>query len=245
MIVQNIKLGMYQRWLKDKYRVIETIYYQHVDELTQYIADLDLPGVKHKDFTLTEYSFIKEWEKGMISSAKVYSIMQMANIEQAAKAKITKPLENYMFTYDILTEHIKPTIAKLDAECVDLMIEYLTMMKRTFKKMAELDREQIKVTWLQQFFRKNKADEILTQEMPLNQTIHHLATYVYPTSGQRFHLGDQIVVFDEEIGEEDRAIHWIFAPRQYIELLRVLFNIKEDLGKDEIEFLRNLIRDVE
>jgi len=245
MTLHNTKLGLYQRWLQNKFKSIERVYYAHVDELTQQIGDLDLPGVKTDDFTLREFSFISEWENGMIPSSKVYDVMQMMNVEQAAKSKITKRLQNYMFKYDVLTEKIKPIIADLDADCVPLMMEYIVMMRRMFKKMAEVDNQQIQISWVQQFFKKDKNDELVSEEMTLNQTIHHIATYIHRTAGQRFHLNNQIIVFDEEIGTDDRAIHWIFAPRQYIELIRVLFNVREDLGKDEIEFLKNLIKDVE
>lgn len=245
MVLTASKLGLYQRWLKNKFQSIEALYYSHVDELTQTIGDLDEPGVKPEDFTLTEYSFIQQWEDGMISSAKVYKILDMANLENAAKAKITKRLTNYMFKYDVLTVHIKPVVSALDGECVELMVEYLTMMKRFFKKMAEIDETQVEISWVQQFFRKDKGVETVTEEMTLNQTIKHIDTFINLPAGQRFYLSDQIIVFDEEIGQEDRAIHWIFAPRTYIELLRVLFNVKEALGKDEVEFLRNLIKEVE
>lgn len=238
------KLGLYQKWLKKKFHAIEALYYNYVDDLTQTIGDLDLPGVKSEDFTLTPYSFITQWEDGLISSAKVYEILQMADLENAAKAKITKRLQNYMFKYDSLTVHIKPVVSALDGECVDFMIEYLVMMKRMFKLMAQIDDTQIQVSWVQQFFKKDKDDEIVSEEMTLNQTIHHIASFIDKSAGQRFHLGDQIIVFDEEIGTEDRAIHWIFAPRTYIELLRILFNVKETLGEDEIVFLKNLVKDI-
>lgn len=246
MTLTNTKLGLYQRWLQKKYSAIEKIYYEHIDELVRYISDLDI-DVKFdaSDFELTEYSFIEAWQNGLLTSRRVYEIMEMMDIEQAAKAKITKRLQNHMFAHETLGNYIKPTLTQLDTQCMDLMVEYLTMLRRTFKKMAEIDDEQIKVTWVQQFFKASKADEIVTEEMTLNQTIHHIATFIDRSAGQRFHLKDQIIVFDEEVGHEDRAVHWLFAPRQYIELLRVLFRVKDELGDDEIEFLKNLIKEVE
>lgn len=245
MVLTHSKLGLYQNWLRKKYQKIETLYYDSIDELTRYIKDLDLPGIEPEDFSLTEYSFVKQWEDGMISSAKAYEIMQVMDTEQAARAKIIKRLQNYMIKYDVLTQYIKPTIAELDKDCVNEMIEYLDMMRTLFKKMAQVDDTQMMVTWVQQIFKAEKADELITEEMTLNQTIHHIDAFIDKTAGQRFHLKDQIIVFDEEIGVYDRVVHWIFAPRQYIELMRVLFNVKESLGNDEIEFLKGLIKDVE
>lgn len=253
MILYNQRLSIYQRWLKEKFQQIESLYYDEIDELTQYISDLDLPGVPKdkngsllEDFTLQEYSFVKDWEDGMISSRRAYEIMsKITDLRQAAQAKITKRLSHYMHNYDVLREYIKPTISELNGECVKQMMEYLEMLRRVFKKMAEIDDNQIQVTWVQQFFKKDKPDELIYQEMSLNQSIHHISAFIHKTSGQRFFLKDQIVVFDEEIGFDDRAIHWLFAPRQYIELIRVLFNVKEKLGDEEIEFLKNIIKEVE
>jgi hypothetical protein len=245
MVLTPSKLGLYQRFLKRKFDSIEAQYYAIVDELTQVLGDLDEPGIVPQDFTLSEYTFIHQWEDGLISSAKVYEIMDKMNIEHAAKAKITKRLQNYMFKYEVLTPYIKPVIAKLDGECMDEMIVYLTIMRRFFKKMADIDEKQIKMSWVQQFFKKDKGPEIVSEEMTLNQTIHHIDAFIHESSGQRFHLRDQVIVFDEEVGVDDRAIHWIFGPRTYIELLRVLFNVKDDLGSEEIEFLKNVIKEVE
>lgn len=245
MVLTSNKLPHYQRWLKKKFEAIEALYYSRVDELTQTIGDLDLPGVQQEDFTITQFSFIDQWENGLISSERVYEIMEMMNIEQAAKSKITKRLQNYMFKYGVLSEHIKPVVAELNDECVELMMQYLDMMKRFFQKMSEVDDEQLPISWVQQFFKKDKGVEIVTEEMSLNQTIRHIGAFLHETSSQRFHLTDQVIVFDEEVGHEDRTIHWIFAPRTYIELLRVLFNVKEVLGKEEIEFLKNLIKEIE
>lgn len=246
MLLTNNKIGLYQRWLRKKYLEIERAYYDQIDELTRYIRDLELPdSIDPIDFTLTEYSFIEQWQDGLISSAEVFRIMEVMDIENAAKAKITKRLTNYMVKYEVLEPHIKPTIAELNKDCMDLMVEYLTMLRRAFKKMKELDETQIKVTWVQQFFKEDKSDEIVHEEMTLNQTIHHIDAFINKSAGQRFRLKDQIIVFDEEIGTSDRAVHWLFAPRQYIELIRVLFNVKEELGNDEIEFLKNLIKEIE
>lgn len=246
MTLDSGKLSLYQKWLKKKFYSIELLYYNHVDELSQTIGDLEVPGLKPDDydFTLNEYSFVRHWEDGLISSAKVHTIMEMMNLEDAARAKITKRLQNLMFKHDTLTEHIKPVITALDGECIELMVQYLTMMKRFFKKMKEIDETQVNLTWVQQFFKKNKSDELAVEQMTLNQTIRHIEAFIDGSAGQRFHLGDQIIVFDEEIGFDDRAIHWIFAPRTYIELLRVLFDVKENLGKDEIEYLKNLLKEV-
>lgn len=245
MHLQTSKLGLYQKWLKKKFQAIEALYYLHVDELTQTLGDADLPGVKPEDFTLTEYTFITQWEDGLISSAKVYEIMCMMNDEAAAKAKITKKLQNYMFKYEEVSNHVKPVIAALDAECVELMMEYLNMMRRFFKKMTEVDDQQMMVSWVQQFFKQKTGPEIVTEEMTLNQTIKHIEAFIDESAEQRFYLEDQVIVFHEDVGVDDQAIHWIFAPRKYIELLRVLFNIKEKLGKDEIEFLKGVMKEVE
>jgi hypothetical protein len=246
MVLTNQKLGLYQKWLKRKFEVIETIYYNNIDELSRFIKDLEIADdLVPMDFTLTEYSFVEQWQNGIISSAEVYRVMSIMDIETAAKAKITKRLTNYMIDNEILAKHIKPTIEELNKTCMDLMVEYLNIMKRAFKKMAELDEKQIQVTWVQQFFKAGEADQIIHEEMTLNQTVRHIASFIDKSAGQRFRLKDQIIVFDEEMGFDDRAVHWIFAPRQYIELLRVLFNVKDELGNDEIEFLKTLIKDVE
>jgi len=119
------------------------------------------------------------------------------------------------------------------------------MMKRFFRNMAEIDQRQMKLSWVQQFMKVDQGTEVVSEEMTLNQTIHHIDAFISGSDHQSFHLRDQVIVFSEEVGVDDRAIHWIFGPRTYIELIRKIFNIKEDLGKLEIEFLKGVIKDVE
>lgn len=245
MLVTNNTTRLYQRWLRDKFAEIEDIYYSEIDDLNQKIGDIEDVKADPEDFTLTKYSFIQEWENGVISSAEVYRIMNIMNIEQAAKAKITKRLLNHMIKYDELANVIKPVLTELNGECVKRMVRYLEMMRVFFKKMTEIDNTQMKLSWVQQIFEKDKGVDVISGEMTLNQTIHHIEAFINKSAMQRFYLKDQIVVFDEEIGTEDRAIHWIFAPRSYIELLKVLFNIKEKLGDEEMDFLKSMVKEIE
>ena len=242
MVTIASKAGLYQRWLRKKFAEIEEEYYSHIDDLEQDLGRIDS---KYEDitFTLEEFSFVSQWENGLCSTARVVDIFERMSLRDAARSKITKRLANCMHNHEVLAEIIKPVINSLNSVCVDMMVEYLAMLKKFFNYLHTIDKTQLRLTWVQQSFKKDGGMQVIYDEMTLNQTIKHISSFIDGSAGQRFHLNDQIVVFDEEIGVDDRIVHWLFAPRSYIELIRVLFNVKETLGDEEIVFLKRLIGD--
>jgi len=243
MVTIASKAKLYQRWLAKKFSEIEEEFYIHVDDLEHNLGQMDDPRVDDAQFTLESFSFIDQWETGLIPTAQVVNIFEKMDLRGAARNKVTKRLTNYMHKHDFLSELIKPIVANLSGDCVEMMIEYLAMLKKFFNYLHAVDSCQMKLTWVQQIYNKDGAIKVNYEEMTLNQTVRYVETFIDKAADQRFHLSDQVIVFDEEVGVDDRAVHWIFAPRSYIELLRLLFNVKETLGEDEIVFLKYLIKE--
>lgn len=242
MVLQNNKIGLFQRHLMKKFADIETAYYLQIDELTQKLGDMDLAtDIKIPDFTMQEFSFITQWEQGLMSSGEVCDIFEVMDIHQASKSKLTKRLINFMMDNDSLADYIKPVIAGIENDCMENMEKYLVMMQRYFVRMDTVDQSQIEISWVEQIF---DDGEVLMKhhDMPLNQAIKHIETFILKDLNQKFYIQDQIIVFDEDLGHDDRIIHWIFAPRTYIELMKVIFEIRETLtDEDSVVYLKKLM----
>lgn len=240
MLIRNHKVGLYQTWLKKSFSSIEAAYYGHVDELIQKLGDMEIPELVVPDFTLSDYSFVVQWEIGNESSADVCDAFSKMDFNSAAKAKLTKRLINFMMDNDIIADYVKPVVASIDRDCTHLMVKHLGMMQNFFNKMSEIDKQQIPICWIEQKFEAGGMTSV-HNEMPLNQAIKQIDTYIIKQAQQKLFMGDQIIILDENLGDSNRTLHWLFAPRSYTELLKVLFQIKEKCeGKAEEVYLKKL-----
>lgn len=252
MATTSNRLHLYQRWLRQKFQEVEDAYYTETDELTQKLGDLELPNLspdKIPAFAITPFSFIEQWEAGQLTSGRVATILELmgrseSGYRKAARAKLIKPLEKFMFTNEPVADFVKHTLTEVSTKVVPVMEKYLEMLSRAFKSMAEIDRQQIPVTWVEQEFHKGEVT-IKSEEMPLNQAIKQLESYVSIVATEVYYIGDQVAVFDIIESMDERVIHWIFAPRTYIELIKAEFEIRDTLeGKAEMEYLKNVIKEV-
>jgi hypothetical protein len=235
-------LEMYQKNLCKKIEEIEALYYDSIDELVQKIGDLDLPGIDMPDLSFANFSFVHDWEKGLISSSDVYDIFGYLNKEDAAKSKLTKRMVNFMMDNEVICDYFKPFVAKIEADCMARMIKYLEVMEKFFGRASAADEGQIPVVWLEQEL-YNGTMQTSSEEMTFNQVIRQLDTFVIGNTYQKFFFGPNIVVFDE-FNKDDRTIHWLFAPEEYIGILKVLFQIKAELsGQEEKDYLKAILED--
>lgn len=252
MILTSTKFKHYQKWLTAAHSDIERIYYDHVDELTQKLGDLDLPGLPPERipaFALKPYIFISQWEDGEISSTQVYDVFVKMNnkgdgLRTAARAKVIKPLVKFMMEHESLATFVKYTISILEVEVVPKMIKYLEMLMKFYEHTSKTDSFQIPITWVQQTFEKGEIT-IRSDDLSLNQALKQLQSYVMYKTDQTFYHKDGVVVFDQIDSIDERYIHWLFAPRTYIELLRSIFDINTSIeGKKEEDYLRELLKDL-
>ncbi len=243
MLVKTPKLLFAQRWLKENYSEVETLFYEHVDELEQKIADLDL-GVEPPGLTFREYSFILDWETGHLSSAEVAEIFQhMAkdHYRSAARARAIKPLQNFMFKHPEVADYVKHTISVLEADVVPKLVKCLMMMGNAFRLMADIDSRQFCVTWVEQTFEKGQP-YLTHEDLPLNQAIRQLDSYVMSVVSQTYvDTDNQVAVFDVIHSIDDRTIHWIFAPPNYIKLIADLFEIKAKMLDTERKHMNKIL----
>lgn len=242
MVLTNNRISLYQKWLSKTFQEIELNYYREIDELTQKLNDIDLPrNTTIPDFTLREFNFITQWEQGLLSSGDVCDVFDKIDVHQAARGRLTKRLLNFMMNNETLADYVKPVITAVENSCLETMEKYITMMHRYFTKMDEIDQDQIQITWVEQIFQHSDM-RLRHIDMPLNQAIKHIEAFILKDLNQKFYIQDQIVVFDEDLGQEDRVIHWIFGPRTYVELIKALFEIRETLtDADTSIYLKKLM----
>jgi hypothetical protein len=141
-----------------------------------------------------------------------------------------------MISDDEVADMVKYVIAGLNAKdgAVEKYVKYLNMLRKFFEVLARIDNEQVPITWLEQVLPASATGAIKTHvvEMPLNQFIKQMDAYILGSISEKYVLGDNITVFDEDTGQE-RIIHWIFAPKTYTDVLKNLYKIRETLTMEE------------
>lgn len=227
---------IYQTWLKRKYGEFEDAYYLEIDELRMKLRDLNktLPEVR-----LQEFAFVSDWLHGIISSQEAYEIFKGMNIEDVANVRITRRLTSFMMQQDDTdntSDMVKYVISGLKAKdgAVEKYVKYLNMLRKFFEVLSAIDSEQVPVTWLEQTLPEHAAGNITTRiaDMPINQAIRQLDYYVIRDVESSYFIGDNIVVMDE-IKATRRIIHWIFATKNQIDTLKILYKVKESLKQEE------------
>lgn len=232
----------YQNWLKKKYLSFDAVYHDEVDELIDKLKDMGIPVPEYR---IVEFAFITDWIKGKISSKQCATIFGSMDMEQVANVRVIRKFTTHMFKHEDSAEIVKQTIANLKEKAVPVYLKYLVMLKKYFQVLAKIDDNQIPVTWLEQNLPDSAEGTVRTSvyEMPFNQFVQNMDYFIVGAIEKKYFLGDNVVIFDE-VSEHGRLIHWIFAPKSYIERLKELYNIKEAIKEEqeEREYLNKLIK---
>lgn len=225
-------INYFRTSLSKKYDEFETSYNELMDELVEKIKDLeiyDLPPVE-----IPQFLFLTEWSNGTKSSQDVLQVLDALNVEDVAKLRVARRLQNYMMVNDELAEHIKPYLARLAEDAVPLYCQYLNIMKIFFKKASECDEQQYKVTWIEVETKLLEGNTIDSHkfigDFTLTQTIRQLQECVVPNNMSKYFVGQNVLCFDEELekGTVTRT-HWLFAPSNYARLIQNVLEVKTEV----------------
>lgn len=244
------KMSQIEKWqffLNKKHNELERAYYGIVDEATQKLSDMK--GINPNyipDLTLYEFTFVKEWNKGDVDSQHVLTILRtFGDFKKTATDRLTRKLHNYALrktsheSYDMLVAVENLLIEKV----VPIYITYLTMLRVYMEKCAEIDRKQEKISWIEQFFQKDSTkSELSVIDYNINQALRQLEFHVEPYNTNRYLVGKNMIVFDEDLGQGRRSCHWICGPSSYITEISKKFQVKEIIDlKEEHEYIENII----
>lgn len=235
-------LDRYQKVLKKKFTEVEAAYYEHVDELTQKLGDLD-SKFEDVDFNLHQFKFIEEWELGLIDSQRVHNIIQNFDAEEIAYVTMTRRINNFMFRHEETSDYVKYTLVKIKENAVPLYTKYIDLLKRFFEKAADCDKKQEKLTWVTVTLVDNNTRTNYAEDFTLNQAVRQIDAYIIEHIDQTFYLGENLICLNETA--DSKGIirsHWLFAPRTYINFLKSVYTIKTALDfKDDGDYIRKMI----
>ncbi len=239
------KIQKYQHFLRRRFQEVENLYYPIVDDLTQKVADLT-GNIKHPmpDLTLNQFTFIKDWQYGDLSSSEVAQILKTFKIDDVAKAQLTRRLNNYLLIEknELVRSYVAPCINLITTNVAEKYESYLRLLINYFDKLVEIDKNQEQITWIEQFYDLDSSVRNRINDMPFNQAIFQLENQVIPYNGTKYYIGDNIVCLNEEAGQGAYAMHYIFAPKCYIDELKDRFKIAERMEfSKESTYLKRLI----
>lgn len=239
------KIEKYQHFLRRKFQELENSYYPLVDDLTQKLHDID--GINKKripDLDIHQFSFIKEWQNGDVSSSYVLAILKTLNIHQVADTQLTRRLSNYISSRNpgVIHDYVLPCRAIIAEKSVPLYAKYLEMLVKYFEKLVEIDQTQEPVTWIEQTFIPKEETKMKVEDLTLNQVIRQLDCQVIPFNHTRYYVGDNVICLDEELSKGGYSIHWIFAPKAYIDELKSYFDVTDAMDlKSESEYIKRIV----
>lgn len=243
------KIAKYQHFTRRKLQEVENNYYPLIKDLTEKIIDLGEVDKKFiPDFDLYNFSFIVEWQTGLVNTAFVLDLLQHQNHQDVAEKQLTRRLTNFMHgkelkcpkTYD----YVRDTRAILKVKAVPIYVAYLEMLTKLFAKMQEVDEKQVPVTWLEEkwYHRKDETPASCVREMSFNQVYRDLEANVLPNNKVKYFVGKNLLVFDEYIDEDLTLLHWIFLPESYATQFKKLFDITKELPvMDEKPYIQKII----
>lgn len=238
------KIEKYQYFLRRKYQHVENTYYPLMDDFEQKLADLRIIDPKEiPDFTIHQFSFIRDWQAGECDTSFVLELLSSMNFPDIAEKQITRRLSNFVAhrSHPVLRDYVNGVRDQLIKSTVPLYNEYLNLLLRYFKKLQEIDESQVKLTWLEQIHRDNGEVVVSATDISLNQAFRHLDTSVIPFSDHKYVVGNNLIVFNEEM-DSDMACHWIFGPQSYIKELSKMFNVVETMDiAEEKDYIKRLI----
>lgn len=222
----------YQHFLRKKFQEMENFYYPQIQELQDKLEDLGEIQPQHiPDFGLHTFSFLKEWQYGEVSSEYVYKLLKGMNLASVAEKTICRRLRNFMEGKERLDSYIyiKAAHDSLQVKCAPLYLKYLECLVKYFEKMAEIDKKQVRLTWIEQIFKKDGSVASRAREISLNQMHREIDSNIIPHNDHKYMVGNNVIVFDEDLANEDLACHWVFGPQNYIELLKTSFKVTETM----------------
>lgn len=241
------KIEKYQHFTRKKLQEVENLYYPLVDELEQKLADInEVPEKFIPDFTLYTFSFVKEWQAGLVNTEFVLALLKSMNFQNVAEKQLTRRLTNFIHDKETncvkTCDYVKEVRKQLIEKAVPAYVVYLGMLTKYFEKMYEIDQLQVKVTWLEQIFHSNGEVRSSVRDLSLNQVYRDLLSNVTPNGSHKYFVGKNVVVFDEDLTEKDAAVHWLFAPQSYIEQLKKSFNVVEEMSLlEEKAYIQKII----
>lgn len=239
------KIEKWQHFLRRKFQQMENEYYPIVDDLVQKLADLDGIDVKQiPNLDIAQFSFIKEWQDGNVTSEHVLAILKTLSVDKVAETQLTRRLTNYMLNKEntVVGDYVRPCRSLILKQVVPLYVAYLDMLHKYFEKLVEIDSSQEKVTWIEQICVPDTPMKVRAEDLSLNQVIRQLDHQVIPFNSTRYFVGDNILCLDEELTKGAYAVHWIFAPKCYIDELKRTFKIKDVMDiKQEAQYIQKII----
>lgn len=247
-----LKMPIIQRWrlwARRKYEAFDAEYYKLIDGLEQKLADLGEIDEKFvPDFSITKFSFLRDWDNGVVNTAYVLAILESMDFSKVAETACTRRLTNFMHGKETncpqSCEYIRYVREQMMFKVVPLYKAYLEFLATFFKTMNEIDNKQVPITWLEQIRHANGEFQKSVRDLSLNQAFREIKTMVMQHNDHKYTVGKNIIVFDEEMAHDDEAIHWIFGPEEYILELKKLFNVNEVIPfSEEGPYLKKLIED--
>ncbi len=248
-IKQPSDMTILERWqhiLRQRFQLVENLYYSITDDLTQKLEDLsdERDTVHIPDLTLYQFSFIKEWQDGDKSSQEVYDILETLNLENVALTQLTRRLDHYVQDKQdsVFSEYVIPCKQLIIQNAVPRYAKYLETLRRYFKKLAVIDESQEYVTWLERVYLKDDSLKTKIEDLSLNQVSRRLDCHIIPFNNTRYVVGENIICLDEEMTEGAYCIHWLFGTKSHIDKLKETFKIKDKMDiHQEAEYIKNII----
>jgi hypothetical protein len=242
------KLQKWQHFLRRKFQETENAYYSIIDELVLKLQDLEIHTKRGPlampDFNIHHFSFIKEWENGEKSTREVYAILKTMQMEKVAVTSLTRRLDHYMENHrsQTVADYVLPCKGLILRNAVPLYVKYLEMLVRYFAKMCETDMQQERVTWIEQMYNSDSTITRKIQDMSVNQAVRQLDFQVIPFNNHKYSVGNNLICLDEDMAKGAHAVHWIFAPKSYIDEMKRQFKIKDVMDlTQEAEYIQSLI----
>ncbi len=238
-------LDKYQSTLRKKYLRIDGLYYDIIDHLKEQIKDFEFGDEfkRNPNFNLTDYTFLDDWESGLISSDEVFNIISKWDIVDVANLSTTRRLRNYKVLAAETRFVVDESLEKIRQVIIPEYIAYLNLMKRFFQKAVECDQQQVKVTWMEVTVTKEDSISKSTTELTLNQTVRQVDAYVKRHIQNAYYLGKNAIMIHEHKDDKGTArSHWLFAPESYINLMKKKYNIDDELDdSDDKNYLKDLL----
>lgn len=235
----------YQTFVRRKFQETENSFYPVIEELINKLEDLgeihpgDVP-----DFTIHNFTFIREWQLGDVNTKQVLDILKGMNLADVAEKTLCRRLHHfgegkeklYSYTY------IKSVHDLIKDKSVPLFKRYLELLVMYFTKMYEIDQKQIKLTWIKQSWLDDGEMSRQISEITLNQMFREVDSNILPNNNHRYQVSDNIVVFDESLSNQSMVCHWILGPKNYIDMFTKEFKITEKIDLEtEKDYIKNLI----
>lgn len=225
------KIGICQRAIMRRRRMIEDSYYDIVDTLERevmsngYVVDI-------REFDLSEFSVIEGWNRGAISSAEALErFNKMGDLERVAIDKVCKRL--YKFAedqkLDALTHNtVMEAIEELTLKVVPSYLVYLKTFKFYLVKLSEIDSTQVLLI----HGRTINGGSCQVRNITLNQAIRYIKSNGLAKRDLKYKMCKYTVSFENQKLDKgvlrSAAIDWFVCPDPYRKIICDLFDINSN-----------------